>query len=160
MLLPTPHARISGPVDDGCALVDGARPPPTATSAGALGHRSAMCGRSVYPDWDTVADQQAAALKQGPGRTDVHVGELMDELTVSCGEPFAGRLRTLPGLPRANGVVRMVHPHVGEVRLAYEARELPADDDQHLVVHLPADDASAAALDRLTGRRSGAVRAV
>jgi hypothetical protein len=49
---------------------------------------------------------------------------------------------------------------VGEVQLAYEARELPADDDQHLVVHLPADDASAAALDRLTGRRSGAVRAV
>jgi hypothetical protein len=54
----------------------------------------------------------------------------------------------------------MVHPHVGEVRLAYETLELPADDDQHLVVHLPADDASAAALDRLTGRRPGALRAV
>ncbi|WP_438829324.1 hypothetical protein [Streptomyces luomodiensis] len=38
--------------------------------------------------------------------------------------------------------------------------ELPADDDQRLVVHIPADDASAAALDRLTGRRSGALRAV
>ncbi|MFC9223868.1 hypothetical protein ACFT8W_24590 [Streptomyces hygroscopicus] len=38
--------------------------------------------------------------------------------------------------------------------------ELPADDDHRLVVHIPADDASAAALDRLTGRRSGALRAV
>lgn len=74
--------------------------------------------RTVHPDWDTVADERVAALKQGPGHGDVHVGALMDELTVSCGEPFAGRLRTLPGLPRANGVVRMVHPEVGEVRLA------------------------------------------
>ncbi|MGW2824722.1 MmyB family transcriptional regulator [Streptomyces sp. NPDC001443] len=117
-------------------------------------------GGSGCPDWDTVADEQAVALKQGPGRTDTQVGTLMDELTVSCGKPFADRLRTLPGLPRANGVVRMVHPQVGEVRLAYEALGLPADDDQHIVVHLAADGASAAALDRLTGRRPGALRAV
>ncbi|GAB7106980.1 helix-turn-helix transcriptional regulator [Streptomyces phaeofaciens JCM 4814] len=116
--------------------------------------------RSVYPDWNTVADEQVAALKQGPGQADVHVGALMDELTVSSGEPFAGRLRTLPGLPRANGVVRMVHPEAGEMRLAYETLDLPTDDDQQLVVHLPADDASAAVLDRLTGRRPGALRAV
>ncbi|MFE8937468.1 helix-turn-helix domain-containing protein [Streptomyces sp. NPDC007872] len=116
--------------------------------------------RTVYPDWDAVADEQVAALKQGPGQTDVHIGALMDELTVSSGEPFTGRLRTLPGLPRANGVVRMVHPRVGEVRLAYETLDLTADDDQQLVVHLPADDATAAALDRLTGRRPGALRAV
>jgi transcriptional regulator with XRE-family HTH domain len=115
---------------------------------------------TVYPDWDTVADEQVAALKQGPGQADAHVGALMDELTVSCGTPFTDRLRTLPGLPRANGVVRMVHPRVGEVRLAYETLGLPADDDQQLVVHLPADDASGAALDRLTGRRPGALRAV
>ncbi|MGW2831814.1 hypothetical protein [Streptomyces sp. NPDC001286] len=37
---------------------------------------------------------------------------------------------------------------------------LPADDDQQLVVHLPVEDASAAALDRLSGRRPGALRAV
>ncbi|MER6329706.1 hypothetical protein ABT298_10310 [Streptomyces sp. NPDC001034] len=54
----------------------------------------------------------------------------------------------------------MVHPLVGEVRLAYETLGLPADDDQQLVVHLPSDDASAAALDLLTGRRPGALRAV
>jgi hypothetical protein len=33
--------------------------------------------------------------------------------------------------------------------LSYETLELPADDDQRLIVHLPADPATAAALDRL-----------
>ncbi|MER5183892.1 helix-turn-helix transcriptional regulator [Streptomyces sp. NPDC002896] len=116
--------------------------------------------RTAYPDWDRVADEQVAALKQGPGQADAHVGALMDELTVSCGAEFAGRLETLPGLPRVSGVMRVVHPEVEELRLAYETLELPADDDQRLVVHLPADDATAAALDRLTGRRPGALRAV
>ena len=63
------------------------------------------------------------------------------------------------GLPAAAGVVRLRHPlspappptptSAGELRLAFERLELPADDDQHLVVHLPADDATAAALARL-----------
>ncbi|WFB06083.1 helix-turn-helix transcriptional regulator [Streptomyces sp. LX-29] len=116
--------------------------------------------RTAYPDWDRVADEQVAILKQGPGRTDVHVGALMDELTVSCGAEFAGRLETLPGLPTSSGLMRVVHPETGELRLAYETLDLPTDDDQRLVVHLPADDAAAAALDRLTGRRPGALRAV
>ena len=54
----------------------------------------------------------------------------------------------LPGLPLAHGVLRMVHPAMGELRLAYETLDLPADDDQRLVVHLPADAAATAALDR------------
>ena len=48
----------------------------------------------------------------------------------------------------------------GELRLAYETLELSDADDQRLIVYLPADDASAAALDRLTGRRPGALRSV
>lgn len=116
--------------------------------------------RDAYPDWDRVADEQVAALKQGPGQADPHVGALMDELTVTCGAGFTRRLETLPGLPGASGVMRVVHPAAGELRLAYERLELSADDDQRIVVHLPADEATAAALDRLTGRRPGALRAV
>ncbi|WP_055589010.1 helix-turn-helix domain-containing protein [Streptacidiphilus griseoplanus] len=116
--------------------------------------------RTAYPDWDRVADDQVAALKQGPGQSDTQVGELMDELTVSCGAEFAGRLETLPGLPKTNTVLRLVHPELGELRLASERLELSADDDQRLLVHLPADEATAAALDRLSGRRPGALRAV
>ncbi|GGN79546.1 transcriptional regulator [Streptomyces albiflavescens] len=116
--------------------------------------------RAAYPDWERVADEQVAALKQGPGLSDPHVASLMDELTISCGAEFAGRVETLPGLPRPSGVMRLLHPEVGELRLAYEMLELPADDDQCLVVHLPADEASHIALDRLTGRHPGALRAV
>jgi hypothetical protein len=39
---------------------------------------------------------------------------------------------------------------VGELRLSYEVLELPDPDEQRLVVYLPADEATAAALDRLT----------
>lgn len=116
--------------------------------------------RTAYPDWDLVADQQVAALKQGPFRADRHVAALADELTVTAGAAFGDRVENLPGLPRSNGVERLVHPEGGELRLNYETLDLAADDDQRLVVHLPADDATSAALDRLTGRRPGALRAV
>jgi transcriptional regulator with XRE-family HTH domain len=115
---------------------------------------------TTYPDWDHVADEQVAALKHGPFRADQHVAVLADELTVAAGAAFADRAATVPGLPKANGVIRLVHPQAGELRLAYETLELPADDDQRLVVHLPADDRTAAALDGLNGRRPGALRAV
>jgi hypothetical protein len=58
------------------------------------------------------------------------------------------------------GVRRMTHPQGGPLRLAYETLDLPADDDQRLMVYLPADEATAAALDRLTGRRPYALHAV
>ncbi|WP_395297434.1 helix-turn-helix transcriptional regulator [Kitasatospora hibisci] len=116
--------------------------------------------RTAYPDWVRVADEQVAALKQGPGRSNPHMDGLMDELTVSCGAEFADRLESLPGLPKASGITRMVHPEAGELRLAYETLDLPTDDDQRLIVHLPADEAAAAALDRLTGLRPGGLRAV
>ncbi|MER6995643.1 helix-turn-helix transcriptional regulator [Streptomyces sp. NPDC000410] len=117
--------------------------------------------RTAFPDWDHVADEQVAALKQGPFRADPAVAVLADELTVTAGTAFAGRVDTVPGLPRSGGIMRLVHPEADDaLRLAYETLELPAEDDQRLIVHLPADDATAAALDRLTGRRPGALRAV
>ncbi|MEU5610954.1 helix-turn-helix transcriptional regulator [Streptomyces sparsogenes] len=116
--------------------------------------------RTAYPDWARVADDQVAALKQGPFRADPHIAHLADELTVTSGDAFAERAATLPGLPRASGITRLCHPEAGELRLAYETLDLPTDDDQRLIVHLPADDATSAALDRLTGRHPGALRAV
>ncbi|RKE17082.1 helix-turn-helix protein [Streptomyces sp. TLI_171] len=116
--------------------------------------------RSAYPDWDRTADQQVAALKQGPGRSDPAVAALMDELTVTAGAEFTTRLATVPGLPDATGIERLRHPDADELRLAYETLHLPAADDQRLLVHLPADAATATALDHLTGRHPGALRAV
>jgi len=56
--------------------------------------------------------------------------------------------------------MQMVHPEVGGMRLAYEILDLPDADEQRLIVHLPADAATTAALDHLTGCRPGALRAV
>jgi hypothetical protein len=51
------------------------------------------------------------------------------------------------------------HPEAGHLRLSFETLML-ADEGRRLVVHLPADQATATALDRLNGRRPGALRAV
>lgn len=144
------YERLAGPV----GLLDGS--PPNLARFVFTDPRA----RTAFPDWALVADEQVAALKHGPFRADRHVALLADELDVTCGADFSGRVDTVPGLPKSSGVTRLVHPEVGELRLAYETLELPADDDQRIVVHLPADDSTSAAMDRITGRRPGALRAV
>ncbi|MGM7649275.1 helix-turn-helix transcriptional regulator [Nocardia sp. JW2] len=116
--------------------------------------------RELYPDWDQAADKLVASLKQGPFRADPVVAALVDELTVTAGSAFTDRLARLPGLPPSGGINRISHPETGELRLAYESLDLSIDDDQQLYVLLPADAASAAALDDLVGRRPGGLRAV
>ncbi|MFD0116511.1 hypothetical protein ACFVZL_22455 [Streptomyces sp. NPDC058320] len=63
-------------------------------------------------------------------------------------------------MPRRTGADVVAHPEAGTLRLVYETPAMPEADARRLVVHLPADDATAAALDRLSGRRPGALRAV
>jgi transcriptional regulator with XRE-family HTH domain len=116
--------------------------------------------RSAYPDWDHIADEQVAALKQGPFRADPHVATFVDELTVIAGDAFTQRVDTVPGLAKSNGVLRLAHPTAGILRLAYETLELPADDDQRLIILLPADEATWAALDRLNSHRPQPLRLV
>ncbi|MFF6808760.1 helix-turn-helix transcriptional regulator [Streptomyces sp. NPDC012403] len=116
--------------------------------------------RTAYPDWDRVADDQVAALKQGPVRQSPGGSALVSELSLMAGRDFTERMERLPGLPTASGVVRMVHPEAGELRLPYEVLELPLDDGQRLMVHLPADAAAEVALERVLGVRSGGLRMV
>jgi transcriptional regulator with XRE-family HTH domain len=144
------YERLAGPI----GLLDGS--PPTIARFVFTDERA----RAAYPDWDRVADEQVAVLKHGPSLSDHEVGMLTDELTVAAGDSFTRRLESVPGLPRPTGVHRLVHPEVGELRLAYETLDLPAEDDQRLVVHLPADEATSAALDRLEHRVPGRLRVV
>lgn len=116
--------------------------------------------RAAYPDWERVANEQVANLKIESYRADPHVTGLTEELAITAGALFTDRLRAAGGLPRRTGVERLLHPEVGELRLAYETLELPDANDQRLVVSLPADDATSTALGALTGRRLGALRAV
>lgn len=116
--------------------------------------------RAAYPEWEQVADGHVASLKDVTLHGDPHAAELCDELTVTAGRPFADRLANSTGLPPRTGVERLAHPGAGELRLAYESLGLPDADGQRLIIHLPADDATSTALDRLNGRRPGALRVV
>lgn len=116
--------------------------------------------RDFYPDWEHIADQQVAALKQGPFRADPATAALADQLEILAGAEFTRRVATVPSLPAATGTTRVRHAVAGPLRLSYETLDLPADDDQRLFVHLPADEPTAAALAELAGRRPGALRAV
>ncbi|MFJ8823442.1 helix-turn-helix domain-containing protein [Streptomyces sp. NPDC102467] len=116
--------------------------------------------RTVHPDWDRVADDQMARFRQGAPLPDPQVAALIDELTVTAGAPFADRLAASPTLPRRGGHDLVVHPEVGPLRLSYESLSLPDADGQTILVHLPADEATSAALDRLNGRTPGTLRAV
>jgi hypothetical protein len=62
---------------------------------------------------------------------------LADELTVTAGDDFARRACTVPGFPKASGILSLAHPEADELRLAYETLELPADDDQRVFVTFP-----------------------
>ncbi|MFC8531792.1 helix-turn-helix domain-containing protein [Nocardia sp. NPDC057227] len=116
--------------------------------------------RDCYPDWDHVADQQVAALKQGPFRKDPATAALADELEIVAGAEFTRRVAAVPSLPAATGVTRIEHAEAGPLRLSYETLDLPADDDQRLFVYLPADEATAAALAALAGRHRAPLHAV
>ncbi|MFI0981083.1 helix-turn-helix domain-containing protein [Streptomyces sp. NPDC021093] len=146
----TGYERLAGPV----GLLDGDRP--SLLRYVFTDPRA----RDTYPDWGRVADAQFALPGFDLARADPHVSSLADELAITAGAEFTDRLTATPQLPVRSGVERFVHPDAGELRLAYETLELPDADGQRLLVHLPADDATAAALDRLTGRRPGALRAV
>lgn len=109
--------------------------------------------RAAYPDWERRADEAAAALRFESRGSDEHSRELVDWLSVAAGAPFLRRLSRPPALAPSTGVDRLAHPEVGELRLAYETLDLPAGDYQRLVVYLPADEATEAALATLTGER-------
>jgi transcriptional regulator with XRE-family HTH domain len=105
----------------------------------------------AHPDWDAVAGQRAAALRAAAALGDPHAALLAEELTITAGSRFRDQFEGSAALPARTGVERWAHPEAGELRLAYESLELPDPDEQRLVVYLASDEATAAALDRLTG---------
>lgn len=116
--------------------------------------------RTAYPDWAAIADEQVGNLSVACHPGDAAAEELIEQLGAMGGAEFVDRWTARPVAHKRTGVKRLAHPDVGELRLAFETMQLPDPDEQRLVVYLPADDATAAALDELTGRRPGALRAV
>jgi transcriptional regulator with XRE-family HTH domain len=112
--------------------------------------------REIFPDWDQVADERAFDLWLGPSAE--RSAQFTAELVPIAGADFTRR-RNQHALP-PRGILRWTHPTVGELRLDREVMELPPTDAQQMVVFLPADDATADALNRLRAGRGAILRAV
>jgi hypothetical protein len=103
--------------------------------------------RSVFPDWDLVADEQVFALSCSP--SDDYAAAFRSDLSARAGEQFTRRLNghRLP----SRGTLRWTLPVIGELRWDREILELPPADAQQLTVFLPADRATIEAVDRVLG---------
>jgi transcriptional regulator with XRE-family HTH domain len=101
--------------------------------------------RRAFPGWDQVADEQAFQLALGaPSQRSE---QLIADLTALAGTEFTDRLhsRRVPGA----GTQAWCHPFAGPLQFNREPLGLPAADAQQLVVLLPADEATSAALSKL-----------
>ncbi len=116
--------------------------------------------RAVYPDWDAVADEKVANLAAELRGPDDDARAFADRIAREAGADFTDRWDRRPVGAKHTGITALLHPDVGVVRLAFETLDLPDPDRQRLVIYLAADQATSAALDRLTGRHPGALRSV
>ncbi|MET8154322.1 helix-turn-helix domain-containing protein [Actinoplanes sp. NPDC049668] len=96
--------------------------------------------RTTFADWDQIADEQVFNLWLGPS-TEAFEWFTADFATVA-GAEFTRRLHH--HLPPARVPLRINH-----LQWNREVLELPASDAQQLIVLLPADEATAEAVDRL-----------
>ncbi|RFU88111.1 XRE family transcriptional regulator [Streptomyces triticagri] len=116
--------------------------------------------RRAFPDWDEVADRLVAALHFDLTKEDPALADLVAELSITAGAAFTDRIAAPIRITTGSGVERLAHPTAGALRFSFEALTLPESDGQYLLVQLPADEATATALDRLEGRGPGVLRAV
>ena len=116
--------------------------------------------RSVYRDWDDIADEQVANLHAEVRGPDDDTRVFVERLARAAGAEFTDRWDRRPVGVKRTGIKTLTHPEVGVLRLAFETLELPDPDRQRLVIYLPADQPTSAGLDRLAGRQPGALRSV
>jgi transcriptional regulator with XRE-family HTH domain len=112
--------------------------------------------RDVFPEWDQVADERAFDLWLGPSAE--RSAQFREELALIAGDDLTVRLNRHVVPPRTT--LLWCHPEVGALRLDREVMELPAADAQQLVIFLPADQSTAAALDLLRRTAGATLRAV
>ncbi len=116
--------------------------------------------RTAYPDWDDIADEQVADLQGGGCAPNDDLRLLTDRLARDAGGDFTERWDRVGAARTRNGIMALLHPEVGVLRLAFETLELPDADGQRLVIYLAADSVTSAGLDRLAGRHPGALRSL
>lgn len=104
-----------------------------------------------FVDWEAAAHDMVALLRAEAGRNpdDRALSDMIDELSTRSAE-FRVRWAAHDVLFHRSGVRRFHHPLVGDITLAYEDLELPADPGQTILVFTAEpNSASRDALDRL-----------
>jgi transcriptional regulator with XRE-family HTH domain len=104
---------------------------------------------TVLPDWELSVDEHVARLRVASVRwgDDARLATMLDEFAAV--PAFSARWSRHLVEDKHRGVKRIVHPDAGELRIAYDVLLLPDDGEQRLTTWLPADDATAHALDGL-----------
>ena len=105
--------------------------------------------RTLFPDWEQVADEQAYDLWLGPSKASVEWHA--EQLTTAAGEEFTSRYK--PHVPPRRVPLIIDHPSGQRMRWNRERMELQGAGGQEIVVYLPADDATAQAVDELRATR-------
>jgi len=111
--------------------------------------------RELFPDWERIADEQSYDLWLSACEES---DPLVAEITALAGTQLTERLQR--HRPRPGGSQAWRHPELGELRLEREVLELPAADGQQLVILLPADEATAEAVNRMRRTATRTLRAV
>jgi transcriptional regulator with XRE-family HTH domain len=106
--------------------------------------------RTLYRDWEAIAREQAGNLRRfvSDAAGDAAGRALAGELTAASAD-FARLWADYDVGEKRRGVKQLDHPVGGRLDLEFTALGLPERGFRRLVTYLPADEASAAVLDRL-----------
>ncbi|MDX3077545.1 helix-turn-helix transcriptional regulator [Streptomyces sp. NPDC088354] len=97
--------------------------------------------RSLYPDWEQVAEEMTAILRLDAGRhpEDTRTAELVGELAMKS-RHFRCWWADHKVYDRTHGHKRHHHPVVGDLTVDYQAFTMPGETDQTVFLYLPAQD--------------------
>lgn len=105
----------------------------------------------VFPDWADVADDLVVSIRRAHTRSpDAAIDRVVDELAYD--REFTRRWSNHVVAPEAGRLMRIVHPHVGELRITSQDLFVPGATYVRLATWLPADQASAEAIEQATAR--------
>jgi transcriptional regulator with XRE-family HTH domain len=86
--------------------------------------------KAHHPDWDSIANHRAAALRAAADLGDHAATALAFELSITAGAAFTDRYDAAASLPPATGVERWA-----DRVLAFEALHLPGEAEHRLMVY-------------------------
>jgi transcriptional regulator with XRE-family HTH domain len=106
--------------------------------------------RDMQFDFESVARFVVASFRADVARAgaEEHVGSLIDELTRSSAD-FARLWRENDVTGHKEGVKRLRHPKLGELRLEYSAFGVDGRPDLSMIVYNPVDEETAAGIRKL-----------